>query len=144
MRPREASPRPLTGQKTRTFSGTASPRLLNQRCKPLDTTAKTASLTVQPNRSFRALKADSGTFKPRPVRCGPIVRLKKRSGRGVTILRLTLRRPVHGRCVVFQIAGTLVRSDLAEGPKFQSKGRMSCQLAGLGRGFHCAAGGSGV
>ena len=99
---------------------------------------------MQPNRSFRALKVDSGTFNPRPVRCGPILRLKKRSGRGVTTLRPTLRRPVHGRRVVFHIAGTLVRSDLAEGPKFHSMGRMSCQLEGPGRGLQPAAGGSGV
>src|SRR2546430_36912 len=86
-RPRDSSPRTLTGQNTRTFSGTTSPRLLNQRCSPSETTASTASLTVQPNRSFSALNAASGTLRPLPVRWGPIVRLKKRSGRGVTIER---------------------------------------------------------
>src|SRR5216684_2483356 len=144
VRPRDSSPRTLTGQKTRTFSGTTSPRLLNQRCSPSDTTARTASLTVQPKRSFKALNAGSGTFNPRPVRCGPILRLKKRSGRGVKTFLPTFIKPVQGSRLVLQIAGTRERSALAVGPKFQSIGRMSCQLDGCGRGFHDSAGGSGV
>src|ERR1700730_8757960 len=144
MRPRDSSPRTLTGQKTLTFSGTVSPRDLNHRWSPSDTVARTASLTVQPKRSFIALKADRGTFSPRPVRWGPILRLKKRSGRGVTILRPTFSSPAHGIRVVFQMAGTLERSVFAVGLKFQSIGRMSCQLVGSGLGFHSCAGGSGV
>jgi hypothetical protein len=142
-RPWLSSARTLTGQKTRTRSGTTSPRALNQRCSPSDTTARTASLTVDPKRSFNALNADSGTFKPRPVRCGPILRLKNRSGRRVTILPLRLKRPDQGRRVVFQIAGTLVLSMRVVGLKFQSIGLMSCQFVGAGRGFQTSAGGSG-
>jgi len=60
------------------------------------------------------------------------------------MFRPTFIKPLHGSRLVPQIAGTLERSDLAEGPKFQSIGRMSCQLDGCGRGFHASAGGSGV
>jgi hypothetical protein len=67
---------------------------------------------VQPNRSFNPLKADSGTFKPRPLRCVPILWLKKRSGRGLTILPLSERRLLHGTLVVLQTAGTIVLSSL--------------------------------
>src|SRR2546425_2989593 len=144
MRPRDSSPRTLTGQKTLTFSGTDSPRVLNHRCNPSETVARTASLTVQPKRSFIALNADRGTFNPRPVRWGPILRLKKRSGRGVTILRPTFNSPAHGTRVVFQMAGTLERSGFAAALKFHNIGRMSCQLVGSGRGFHSSAGGSGL
>jgi len=42
------SPRTLTGQNTRTVAGTCSPRDLNQRWSASETTARTASLTVQP------------------------------------------------------------------------------------------------
>src|SRR3989441_13197395 len=107
MRPRDSSPRPLTGQKTLTFSGTDSPRVLNHRCNPSETVARTASLTVQPKRSFIALNAGRGPFNPRPVRWGPILRLKKRSGRGVTILRPGFNSSAHGTHLVFQMAVNL-------------------------------------
>jgi len=85
-----------------------------------------------------------GTFSPRPVRWVPIFRLKKRSGRGVTILPLSLSMPVHGMRQVLQKAGSLVRSDCCVGCRFQSIGLMSCQFDGSGRGCHPSAGGSGV
>ena len=101
-------------------------------------------MTVQPKRSFKALKADSGTFSPRPVRWVPILRLKKRSGRGLTILPLSLKRLLQGTRVVFQTAGRTVLSSLLCAPTFQSIGLISCQSVGAGRGFHAWSGGSGV
>src|SRR5258708_37845200 len=142
MRPRLSSLRTLTGQKTRTLSGTVSPRDLNHRCRPSETTASTASLTVQPNRSFNALNADRGIFRPRPVRCAPILRLKKRSVLGVTILPLTFTRLLQGKRQVRQTTGSLVRSDRSDAWRFQRMGLISCQFDGPGRGCQPFAGGS--
>src|SRR6266851_2951595 len=121
-----------------------SPVVTLIRRRPSETTARTASLTVQPNRSFNALKAERGIFRPRPVRCAPILRLKKRSVLGVTILPLTFNRLVQGKRQVRQTTGSLVRSDRSDAWRFQRMGLISCQFDGSGRGCQPFAGGSGV
>src|SRR5439155_27208308 len=92
----------------------------------------------------RALKAASGTLRPRPVRCGPILRLKKRSGRRVAILPPSFHMPVQGSERVFHTAGNTLRSPLRVVWTSQSNGRISCQSDGSGRGVHGCDGGSGV